>query len=57
MAYLVLQTNFITMQQFEAHKSLQAYNQFVSGWVKDGHLWQIAGEFITTGWVGKVVLS
>ena len=33
-AYLVLQTNFITTQQFKAYKSLEAYNQFVCGWVK-----------------------
>ena len=34
-SYLVLQTSFITSKQFKAHKSLEAYNQFVSGWVKD----------------------
>ena len=27
-SYLVLQTSFITAQQFKAHKSLDAYNQF-----------------------------
>ena len=34
-SYLVLQTSFITSKQFKAHKFLEAYNQFVSGWVKD----------------------
>ena len=33
--YLVLQTNFITAKQFKARRSLEAYNQFVCGWVKD----------------------
>ena len=32
-SYLVLQTSFITAKQFKAHKGLEAYNQFVSGWV------------------------
>ena len=34
-SYLVLQTSFLTSQQFKARKGLEAYNQFVSGWVKD----------------------
>ena len=34
-SYLVLQTSFVTVKQFKAHKSLEAYNQFTSGWVKD----------------------
>ena len=34
-SYLVLQTSFITTKQFKARKSLEAYNQFVSGWIKD----------------------
>ena len=28
-SYLVLQTSFVTSKQFKAHKSLDAYNQFV----------------------------
>ena len=55
-AYLVLQTNFITTQQFKAHKSLEAYNQFVCGWVKDVHTFKVAGKFVTTGRVSPVVL-
>ena len=40
-SYLVLQTSYITAKQFKAHKSLEAYNQFVSGWVKDVHSWRV----------------
>ena len=43
-AYLVLQINFLTTTQFKAHKSLEAYNQFACGWVKDMHLWKVAGK-------------
>ena len=53
-AYLVLQTNFITAKQFKAYKSLEAYNQFVCGWVKDVYSWKIAGQFVTTGQVSSV---
>ena len=49
-AYLVLQTNFITTQQF---KALEAYNQFVCGWVKDVHTWKVAGKFVITGQVQR----
>ena len=54
-AYLVLQTNFITTQQFKAHKSLEAYNQFVCGWVKDVHTWKVARNFVTTGRVSTAM--
>ncbi len=33
--YLVLSTSFYTTQQMKAFKSMEAYNFFVSGWVKD----------------------
>lgn len=52
-AYLVLQTNFLTTTQFKAHKSLEAYNQFVCGWVKDVRTWKIAGRLVTTGRVSS----
>ena len=32
-SYFVLSTSFYTAEQFKAHKSPSAYNQFVSGWV------------------------
>ena len=34
-SYLVLKTSFITSAQFKACKGLEAYNQFVSGWIKE----------------------
>ena len=33
--YLVLSTSYYTTKQMKAFKSLEAYNFFVSGWVKD----------------------
>ena len=48
-SYLVLQTSYLTTKQFKAHKSLEAYNQFVNGWVKDVHSWQVADKIIVTG--------
>ena len=48
-SYLVLQTNFITSKQFKAHKSLEAYNQFVSGWVKDVQAWKIDFHYLIKG--------
>ena len=48
-SYLVLQSNFITAKQFKSHRSLEAYNQFVCGWVKDVRTWRVARKFVTTG--------
>lgn len=48
-SYLVLQTSFITSSQFKARKSLEAYNQFLCGWVKDVTTRKIAGKFLTCG--------
>ena len=50
-SYLVLQTSFVTSKQFKAHNSLDAYNQFVCGWVKDAKTWVIAGKYVTMGQV------
>ena len=33
--YLVLQTSFYTTKQMKAYKSMEAYNNFISGWVKE----------------------
>lgn len=41
-------TNFITTKQFKAHKSLEAYNQFVCSWIKDVCTWRVAGKYVTT---------
>ena len=49
MAYLVLQTSFLTTKQYKAYKSLEAYNQFVNGWVKDVQAWSKEGGIIVTG--------
>ena len=32
--FLVLETSFVTAKQLKAHKSMEAYNQFVSGYHK-----------------------
>lgn len=48
-SYLILQTSFITAKQFKARKSLEAYNQFVSGWVKEVCNRKVAGKFVVTG--------
>ena len=48
-SYLVLQTSYITMSQFKARKGLEAYNQFVCGWIKDVQTRKIAGKYVTTG--------
>lgn len=48
-SYLVLQTSFITPEQFKARKGLQAYNQFVCGWVKDVKSQKICEKFLVTG--------
>ncbi len=48
-SYLVLQTSFVSARQFKVHKSMEAYNQFVSGWVKDISAWNINGKSVITG--------
>jgi hypothetical protein len=44
---LVLQTSFLTAKQFKARKSLEAYNQFVSGWVRDDQEWDLNNKVVT----------
>ena len=50
-AYLVLQTSFITNKLFKARKLLEAYNQFVSGWIKEVKVWDITAsrKFVVKG--------
>ncbi len=55
-SYLVLQTSFLTAKQFKAHKSLEAYNQFVSGWVKEVFAWSINGKVVVTGRVSMMTI-
>lgn len=54
-SYLVLQTSFVTAKQFKAHKSLEAYNQFVCGWVKDVQAFQMNAKFVVTARVSQAV--
>ena len=44
--FLVLETSFYTQQQFKAFRSLEAYNQMVSGFIASvqGHI--IANKFV-----------
>ena len=55
-AYLVLQTSFVTSKQFKARKGLEAYNQFVNGWVKDVSNRKIAGKYLTKGRVSCTLI-
>ena len=48
-SYLVLQTSYITTKQFKAHKSLEAYNQFANGWVKQVESWTVEHKVVVTG--------
>jgi len=52
-SYLVLQTSFITMSQYKARKGLDAYNQFVSGWIKEVKIRKIVDKYLTCGRVSS----
>ena len=52
-SYLVLKTNFMTAKQFQARKGLEAYNQFVCGWVKDVKTRKVSGKYLTCGHVSQ----
>ena len=47
--HVVLQTSFVTSVQFKAHKGLEAYNHFVSGWIKEVNTRKICGKYLTVG--------
>ena len=53
-SYLVLKTSFLTIEQFRARKELDAYNQFVSGWVKDIKIWSVSDKYLTVGRVSEL---
>ena len=55
-SYLVLQTSFITTKQFKARKSLEAYNQFVSGWIKDVQNRKVCGKHLITARVSDFIM-
>ena len=44
--YLVLETSHYTNKQFKAFKSLQAYNQMVSGFVASVNGKEIADKYV-----------
>ena len=46
----------MTSEQFKARKGLEAYNQFVPGWIKDVSTTEIAGKYLTTGRVSFCVM-
>ena len=48
-SYLVLETSFVTAQQFKARKGMEAYNQFVSGWIKEVKSFSLSGKHVTLG--------
>ena len=48
-SYLVLQTSYITAKQYKAHKSLETYSQFVSGWIKEVKAWDISDKSVIIG--------
>ena len=52
-SYLVLQTSFVTAKQFKARKGLEAYKQFVCGWVKEIKTRKVADKYLTTGRVSS----
>ena len=54
-SYLVLETSFVTAKQFKARKGLEAYNQFVSGWVKEVKSFRLVpdGQHISVGRVSQ----
>ena len=56
-SYLVLQTSYITAKQFKAHKSLEAYNQFTSGWVKEVKAFDVGNKCVVTGKVSSAILA
>ena len=46
LSYLVLETSYYTKQQFKAFKSLEAFNQMVSGFVKSVRGLMISGKYV-----------
>ena len=53
-SYLVLQTSFVTAKQFKAHQSMEGYNQFVCGWVKDVEAFRFGEKCVVTGRVSQL---
>ena len=53
-SYLVLQTSYITAKQYKARKGLDAYNQFVCGWLKDVSTRKVCGKYLITARVSRL---
>ena len=51
--YLMLQMRFATTKQFKVHKSMEAYNKFVSNWVKDVAVWTVNQKAVVTNQVSS----
>ena len=49
-SFLVLETSFVTAKLYKAHKSMEAYNHFVHGWVKEVCARNINRKSVVTGW-------
>ena len=52
----MLKTSFLTLEQFRAHKVLDSYNQFVSGWVKEIEMWNVSDKYLTVGRVSAITI-
>ena len=48
-SYLVLETSFYTLQQFKCFKSLEAYNQMVSGFITSVQGKVVSDKFVVIG--------
>ncbi|RMX51810.1 hypothetical protein pdam_00019274, partial [Pocillopora damicornis] len=46
LSYLVLETSYYTLKQFKAHKSLEAYNQMISGFITSIQSKIISDKFV-----------
>lgn len=51
LSYLVLETSYYTKQQFKAFKSLEAFNQMVSGFVTSVRGLMISGKYVVVAFV------
>ena len=49
LSYLVLETSYYTLKQFKAHKSLEAYNQMISGFITSIPGKIISDKFVVVG--------
>ena len=50
-SYLVLHVSLVMVLQFKARESMEAYNQFSSGWVKEVRSYKIEKKCVLSAWV------